>query len=236
MPLAAHRVLSTVLVDATPAASGSPGDKGGVLEAFYPSDENRGPASGYVYHGSAANFFGSRASIAWQNKAGYYREHGALGEKVPSRPSRFILYELGRRVALTLTLTFASPTSLSPLLVAFGLELTAFGVQLTLRPYVLQRDNRLALASRFAVLCTLFFAAMLMTEVDDWRPLARNGNDEMYSSSIEMSKWLLLAVNASTLTALGAACMMDHVVKPALRMFRSARGKERCDARHHATA
>ena len=131
------------------------------LLPFYPSPTFQGPAAGYTWHGSHEGFFGSRLVAPWES-AGYYQQRGAKGKMVPSRPSNFGLLVLARNVAVPLALTLASPTSLSPLLVAFSVQLVAFGALLVQQPYAMARENVLAAASLFAVLCTLFYAGILL--------------------------------------------------------------------------
>ena len=161
-PLAAqHRVLTTLSAPLRRLPHPVVRLERSKLLTFYPSPTFQGPAAGYTWHGSYEGFFRSRLVAPWES-AGYYQQRGAMGKMVPSRPSKFGLLVLMRNVVVPVTLTLASPTSLSPLLVAFGVQLVAFGAILVHQPYVLARENVLAAASLFAVLCTLFYAGILL--------------------------------------------------------------------------
>ena len=108
------------LADSTDSAGSAGSDAASApsLAPFYASPTYRGEAAGYGYIRTPENFAHTRLEIGWQGAPGYYRQTGTQGKKVPSRPSRFGLWEVGRKVAVPLALTLASPTSLSPLLLA----------------------------------------------------------------------------------------------------------------------
>ena len=181
------------------------------LAPFYASPTYRGEAAGYGYIRTSESFAHTRLEIGWQGAAGYYRQTGTQGKKVPSRPSRFGLWEVGRKVAVPLALTLASPTSLSPLLLAFVVQLLGFGAQLARSPYVLRRDNRLAAASLFSVMCTLFFAGLLLSDAA--------GVD----NGVETGKWLLLVLNVATLGALLGAVLLESLCESAAGQYLAAR-------------
>ena len=119
--------------------------------------------------------------------------------------------EVGRKVVVPLALTLASPTSLSPLLWAFGVQLLGYSAQLARSPYVLPRDNRLAAASLFSVMCTLFFAGLLLSDAAG------------VERGVEKGKWLLLVLNVATLGALLGAVLLESLCESAAGQYLAAR-------------
>ena len=185
---------------------------------FYPSPTFEGLAVGYTWHGSYTGFFRDRVELPWES-AGYYRQRGAHKKMVPSKPSRYGYVLLSRKVTMSLTLTLASPLSLTPLLIAFAAQLVSFGFQLVIRPYSLRRDNMLAVASITAVLCTLFFAGILISESggalergDLISEMLQSANRD--TKGLEAGKWLLFILNVLTFAVLGCTVLLESFCTP----------------------
>ena len=75
-------------------------------------------------------------------------------------------------------------------------------------PYVLRRDNLLTLASMFSILCTLFFAAILLGRV-------RGGEDAV----VVLGKWILLVVNGCTMFVHLLAVFWELALAPLTRFL-----------------